>query len=108
MGDLWTDSQDVTAAIGDATDRDAVILLSHNPDVAETMRDDRVGLMLSGHTHGGQVVVPCFGAPIVPSAFGQKYLRGLVQGPEVPGLRQPGASARSRRRSGSSAGPRSS
>ena len=47
----------------------------------ETIRDRRVGLILSGHTHGGQVVMPGFGAPIVPSRYGQKYLHGLVQGP---------------------------
>ena len=40
-----------------------------------------VGLMLSGHTHGGQVVVPFYGAPRVPSRYGQKYLQGLVRGP---------------------------
>ena len=56
-------------------------MLSHNPDSAETIRDRRVGLILSGHTHGGQVVMPGFGAPIVPSRYGQKYLHGLVQGP---------------------------
>lgn len=84
VGDLWSDRQDIGAALGDATGRDAVILLSHNPDFAETLGDDRVGLMLSGHTHGGQVVVPGFGAPCVPSAFGQKYLRGMVQGPRCP------------------------
>ena len=38
--------------------------------------------MLSGHTHGGQVVFPG-GAPFVPSQYGQKYLRGLVQAPET-------------------------
>jgi predicted MPP superfamily phosphohydrolase len=81
VGDLWTDRQDPWSALGDATNRDAVILLSHNPDFAETLRDRRVGLMLSGHTHGGQVVLPGFGAPIVPSRYGQKYLHGLVQGP---------------------------
>jgi uncharacterized protein len=81
VGDLWTDKQNVKAALDDATGRDAVILLSHNPDLAESLVDDRVGLMLSGHTHGGQVVVPFFGAPCVPSAFGQKYLRGMVEGP---------------------------
>jgi predicted MPP superfamily phosphohydrolase len=81
VGDLWCDHQDVNAALGDATVDDAVILLSHNPDVAETLRDPRVGLMLSGHTHGGQVIVPFFGAPIVTSAFGQKYLHGLTRGP---------------------------
>ena len=81
VGDLWTDHQDLKAALGDATESDAVLLLSHNPDFVETIRDRRVGLVLSGHTHGGQVIVPGFGAPIVPSRYGQKYLHGLVQGP---------------------------
>jgi predicted MPP superfamily phosphohydrolase len=81
VGDLWTDRQDLAAALGDATAEDAVLLLSHNPDFVETLRDRRVGLVLSGHTHGGQVVVPGFGAPLVPSRYGQKYLHGLVQGP---------------------------
>ena len=82
VGDLWTDRQDVARALGDATPEDATILLSHNPDVAETLQDDRVGLMLSGHTHGGQVVVPFYGAPRVPSSYGQKYLQGLVRAPK--------------------------
>jgi uncharacterized protein len=83
VGDLWTDRQDLNAALGDATRDAAVLLLSHNPDFVETLRDPRVGLVLSGHTHGGQVVVPGFGAPIVPSKYGQKYLHGLVQGPRA-------------------------
>jgi uncharacterized protein len=84
VGDLWTDRQNLGAALGDATERDAVLLLSHNPDFVESIRDARVGLVLSGHTHGGQVIVPGFGAPIVPSRYGQKYLYGLVQGPCCP------------------------
>ncbi len=82
VGDLWTDHQDPRSALGDATEGDAVIMLSHNPDFAELIDDQRVGLMLCGHTHGGQVVIPGFGAPIVPSKYGQKYLHGLVQGPK--------------------------
>lgn len=81
VGDLWTDEQDLSAALGDARMGDAVLLMSHNPDVVESIRDPRVGLVLSGHTHGGQVIVPGFGAPIVPSRYGQKYVQGLVQGP---------------------------
>jgi predicted MPP superfamily phosphohydrolase len=81
VGDLWTDHQDLHAAPADTTDNDATILLSHNPDFVETIRDKRVGLVLSGHTHGGQVIVPGFGAPVVPSRYGQKYLSGLIQGP---------------------------
>jgi uncharacterized protein len=81
VGDLWTDRQDLHAALADADEQDAVLLLSHNPDFAETIADQRVGLMLSGHTHGGQVRIPGFGAPIVPSRYGQKYVQGFVQGP---------------------------
>jgi predicted MPP superfamily phosphohydrolase len=81
VGDLWCDKVDVAAAIGDATTRDAVLLVSHNPDVAETLRDPRVGLMLSGHTHGGQVIVPFYGPPFSSSAYGRKYLHGLTRGP---------------------------
>ena len=84
VGDLWTDHQDLNAALGDATESDAVILLSHNPDYVETIRDRRVGLVLSGHTHGGQIFLPGYGAPVVPSRYGQKYLHGLVEGPCCP------------------------
>jgi predicted MPP superfamily phosphohydrolase len=41
------------------------IVLSHNPDGVFALRTDvRVDLILSGHTHGGQVVLPWFGAPV--------------------------------------------
>ncbi|WP_254721692.1 metallophosphoesterase [Kovacikia minuta] len=39
------------------------IVLSHNPDTAERLRSWRVDLQLSGHTHGGQVILPGIGTP---------------------------------------------
>ena len=83
--DLRTGYPDPKLALADATDKDAVILVSHNPDVAEKkLVDNRVGLMLCGHTHGGQVVLPVVGAPFVHycSEYGQKYRYGLVRGPK--------------------------
>jgi hypothetical protein len=82
VDDLWTGKVKLNDALGDAKPDDACLLVSHNPDFAERLRDKRVGLVLSGHTHGGQVVFPG-GAPFVPSQYGQKYLRGLVQAPET-------------------------
>lgn len=37
------------------------IVLSHNPDTAEILKKRRVDLQLSGHTHGGQIVIPGLG-----------------------------------------------
>lgn len=83
VDDLWEGKQDLDAALADCTDRDAAVLLSHNPDYVEEIRDPRVGLVLSGHTHGGQVNVPFLGPPLVPSRYGQKYASGLVKTPHT-------------------------
>jgi predicted MPP superfamily phosphohydrolase len=83
VDDLWHGEQDLDAALGDAGERDACILLSHNPDYAETLRDPRVGLMLSGHMHGGQIVLPGIANPWLPSSYGTKYLQGLVRAPRT-------------------------
>ena len=81
VDDLWCGRPDVAKAVGDARPDDCCLLVSHNPDVAETLTDTRVGLVLSGHTHGGQVVVPGYGPPVVPSRYGEKYRYGLVDAP---------------------------
>lgn len=83
IDDLWTGVPRIPEALGDAKDKDCCLLVSHNPDVAEGLADPRVSLVLSGHTHGGQMNLPIIGSPIIPSAFGQKYAYGLVQAPNV-------------------------
>jgi len=87
VGDLWEDQVLVEAALGGVPVDMPRLLLSHNPDVAEQLSGEhRVDLMFSGHTHGGQVCLPGFGAPMVPSRYGQKYLGGLCMGPRCPVL----------------------
>ena len=85
VGDLWTDEVSFDAALGGVYPGMPRLLLSHNPDVAESMDGSvRVDYMFSGHTHGGQVSLPGAGALIVPSRYGQKYAGGLCQGPHCP------------------------
>ncbi len=62
-------------------DHDTIkILLSHNPDINTKVEPHmRIDLILSGHTHGGQVVAPIIGAPWTPCETGQKYRAGLVR-----------------------------
>ena len=38
-----------------------LLLLSHNPDILASAQIPRVDVVLSGHTHGGQIVVPLWG-----------------------------------------------
>ena len=52
------------------------ILLSHTPDNIERARRQGVDLMLSGHNHGGQVILPVIGPVYSPSLSGCRYTGG--------------------------------
>ena len=58
---------------------DFVLLVSHNPDFSEDLPKDTVDLVLSGHTHGGQVTFFGSWAPLTSSRYGQKYRTGVVR-----------------------------
>lgn len=60
-----------------ATDR-PVVVLSHSPDVIPEL-PARAGLVLAGHTHCGQIVLPVFGAPVSASRFGERYRCGVIR-----------------------------
>ena len=83
VDDLRTGKPNLRHALSQCGQDDACLLLSHNPDFVEHLRDPRVDLVLSGHTHGGQVAFPLLGAPFTASRYGQKYRAGLVQGPSA-------------------------
>jgi len=53
------------------------ILLAHSPDIMPLAKTLGVDLVLSGHTHGGQVRLPLVGATVVPSRYGARYAAGL-------------------------------
>ena len=59
-----------------------VLLLSHAPDYADEVllhpRGRLVDLMISGHTHGGQVRIP-FLPPVHLPSGGRKYIEGLFR-----------------------------
>lgn len=59
-----------------------VVLMCHAPDYATHIQShpagQAVGLMLSGHTHGGQIRLPLIGALVLP-AMGRKFVEGWFQ-----------------------------
>lgn len=69
---------DLDPLINDAEENDFVILVSHTPDFAEKLSTGKVDLVLSGHTHGGQITFFGLWAPYVPSCYGQKYRTGII------------------------------
>ena len=83
VDDVRTGQPRLDQALAGVGPDDACLLVTHNPDLVESIRDPRVDLVLSGHTHGGQVVFPFYGAPVTSSIYGQKYRAGLVQGPRA-------------------------
>jgi predicted MPP superfamily phosphohydrolase len=52
------------------------IFLFHYSDLIESTSNFNVDLYLCGHTHGGQVSLPFYGALITMSKFGKKYESG--------------------------------
>ncbi|WP_051979739.1 metallophosphoesterase [Edaphobacter aggregans] len=79
--DAGTSHPDLDLAIPQRPDG-PVILMVHEPDYADTVvqhpRGQSVDLMLSGHSHGGQVRMPFYGPLILPP-MGQKYVMGHFQ-----------------------------
>ena len=55
------------------------ILLYHYPGINEEIENAPIDLFLSGHTHGGQVALPFYGAIITLSKYGKKYEAGLYK-----------------------------
>ena len=79
--DPGTDRPDLNTAIP-LKPRGPVILMSHAPDYADFVvthpRAPSIDLMLSGHSHGGQVRLPVLG-PLVLPPLGRKYIEGLFR-----------------------------
>ncbi|WP_075832452.1 metallophosphoesterase [Deinococcus marmoris] len=85
VDDLWEGEVDLGVALAGKPPAGGTLLISHNPDLLPDLPPG-LGLVLSGHTHGGQIRLPLIGAPVVPSKYGQRYAMGWVTGAhDTPG-----------------------
>lgn len=78
IDDLWFASDDLPAALQSIPARDPKILLCHNPDAIGRASRLGVDLMLSGHTHGGQVRLPILRS-FYRSKPGERFIDGWNQ-----------------------------
>jgi len=69
--------------VAGATTGDVAIGLSHSPEprVLDAFAADGFSLMMSGHTHGGQLRVPGFGALVTNCGLERRRARGLSRWP---------------------------
>jgi predicted MPP superfamily phosphohydrolase len=79
VDDYWERKDRLDLVLETMPEKGAAILLAHEPDYADISANaKRFDLQLSGHSHGGQVVIPILGPPILP-LYGRKYPNGLYQ-----------------------------
>jgi predicted MPP superfamily phosphohydrolase len=71
VDDVVEGAPDVLQALAGIPQDAPTLLLSHNPDILEEPGIEQVDLVLSGHTHGGQVVLPLVG----PAHTQSQYLK---------------------------------
>jgi uncharacterized protein len=55
------------------------LLLFHTPDEVLNAARAGIDLYLAGHTHGGQIALPLYGAVFTASVFGKRYESGRYQ-----------------------------
>jgi len=56
-----------------------IILLEHMPRIIHAAQEEGIDLVLSGHTHGGQVRIPFGPAIVTPSDLGIRTSKGLYE-----------------------------
>lgn len=83
IDDLWSGECDPQAALATVCPNTPRIILAHNPQTVDKLAGHRCDLMLSGHTHGGQVNWPGVGRLFLGKQ-GRRFAAGMYQHGSTP------------------------
>ncbi len=79
VDDYWERQNRLDLVLEQLPDTGCAILLAHEPDFADISAETgRFDLQISGHSHGGQVILPFIGPPAIPT-YARKYPIGRYQ-----------------------------
>lgn len=78
VDDIWSGHSSLDRALAGVPAERPLILLAHQPDVILDTLSTRADLVATGHTHGGQIRLPWYGAfGPMPSRIGRQYDQGV-------------------------------
>lgn len=78
IDDVMLGKPDMEEATNGISEDEFSLLLVHEPDYADIVKQYSIDVQLSGHSHGGQVRIPFIGHIYTP-AFAEKYVDGYYQ-----------------------------
>ena len=79
MDDTWTKRANLDASLEGRPDGVPTVLLAHDPERFPQAAERHVEVVLSGHTHGGQIAMPFLGRFINASKLAHRYHIGLYE-----------------------------
>jgi predicted MPP superfamily phosphohydrolase len=77
IDEVYRGKPDPAAAFASIDAARPCLAISHHPDIIDILPRRRIDLLLCGHTHGGQIRFPFFGAVVVPSMHEAEYASGF-------------------------------
>ena len=77
IDEIYRGEPDVARAFEGVDPAGPCIAVSHHPDIIDLLAGRRIDLLVCGHTHGGQIRFPFFGAVVVPSHHEDEYAQGF-------------------------------